>query len=127
MITNRKLFGGMLIVLLAGFTFRFNTVLSANRPVYDGVYSGRLYCMHAKDIRLTLAIEGDKYRLNVHYLDDGDVNLLRDEGRLVYRGDIIEIGRGSDMYYHITEQGLLRQMDRQAKNFIAEEYTLKKV
>jgi hypothetical protein len=118
----------MLVVLLAGFAFWFSTTLNnTNRPAYDGIYNGRLYCVHAKNISLTLAIKGDRYRLRVHYPGDGDVDSLHDEGSLVYRGNIIEIGRGSNMYYHVTEHGVLRQMDRQAKEFMAEEYTLKKV
>jgi hypothetical protein len=117
----------MLVVLLVGFLFWFNAVLATSRPTYDGIYSGHLYCVHAKNIMLTLAIKGDKYKLTMHYLDGSDVDSLRDEGKLVYRGNIIEIGRGSKMYYHVAESGLLHQMDRQAKEVIAEKYTLKKV
>jgi hypothetical protein len=117
----------MLVVLLVGFLFWFNAVLATSRPTYDGVYKGHLYCVHAKNIMLTLAIKGDKYRLTMRYLDGSNVDSLHDEGRLVYRGDIIEIGRGSKMYYHAAETGMLRQMDRQAKETMTDEYALKKV
>jgi hypothetical protein len=126
MLINKKLCGGMLVVLLAGFAFWFNVTQAVRRPMCDGIYSGRLYCRHNKNIELTLAIKGGKYKLELCYLDDADVDSLSDEGRVVYRGDIIEIGRGSNMYYHVTEHGELRQMDRQAKEVMAG-YALKKV
>lgn len=127
MMTNRKIFGGMLVVLLAGLALWFSITQAANRPMCDGTYKGWLYCTHNKNIALTLAIKGDRYKLKMHYLDDKDVDSLYDEGQLIYRGNIIEIGRGSNVYYHIAEDGTLFQMDRQAERVMAKDYALKKV
>jgi hypothetical protein len=121
------MFGGMLVVLLAGLVFWFNITQAASHPMCDGTYKGWLYCTHNKNIALTLAIKGDRYKLKMYYLDDKDVGALSDEGQLVYHGNIIEIGRGSNVYYHIAEDGTLLQMDRQAKEIIDEDYALKKV
>ncbi|MDR1452929.1 MAG: hypothetical protein LBJ25_03020 [Candidatus Margulisbacteria bacterium] len=128
MTINKKLFGGMLVVLLAGLVFWFSVTKAVRQPMCDGVYTGRMYCKYNKNIALTLAINGERYKLKIFYLDNDDVDSISDEGRVVYRGDVIEIGRGSNVYYHIAEDGRLLPIDWQAREkIISESGALKKV